>query len=110
MKLPFELQDEVKQFMLATQNNLDNQKELDTFMQMISPSLRNKVTKFIFLDAIASNPVLSGSQEAIDFLISDVSTLLCMPEDRIVGQGEQGDSLFLIAKGECSVWVIDHLR
>ena len=33
-----------------------------------------------------------------------------MPEDRIVGQGEHGDSLFLIAKGECSVWVFNHLR
>ena len=79
-------------------------------MQMISPSLRNKVTKFIFLDSIASNPILSGSQEVIDFLINDVSTFLYMPEDRIVSQGEQGDSLFLIAKGECSVSVIDHMR
>jgi len=96
--------------MMSTQDSLDNQKELDSFMMMISPSLRNKVTKYIFLDAIASNPVLSGSQKVIDFLINDVSTLLYMPEDRIVAQGEQGDSLFLIAKGECSVWVIDHLR
>ena len=110
MKLPVDLQDEVKSFMVSTQDNLDNQKELDSFMQMISPSLRNKVTKHIFLDAIASNPVLSGSQEVIDFLINDVATLLYMPEDKIVCQGEQGDGLFLIAKGECSVYVNDHLR
>ena len=65
MKLSRDLQDEVKQFMLATQNNLDNQTELDSFMQMISPSLRNKVTKHIFLDAIASNPVLGAKKQLI---------------------------------------------
>ena len=43
--------------MVATENNLDTQKELDNFMQMISPSLRNKVTKYIFMDAVASNPI-----------------------------------------------------
>ena len=48
-------------FMLSTENNLDNQKQLDTFMQMISPSLRNKVTKYIFLDAIAANSIFQDT-------------------------------------------------
>jgi len=48
--------------MVATENNLDTQKELDSFMSMISPSLRNKVTKYIFMDAVVSNPIFqSGS-------------------------------------------------
>jgi len=95
---------------MSTHSNLDTQKELDIFMQMVSPSLRNKVTKHIFINAIAANPVLQGSQEAVDFLINDVSTLLYLPEDRIISQGEHGDSIFLIAKGNCSVWVVDHMR
>ena len=57
MKIPEDLQDEVRQFMVSTQNNLDNQKELDSFMQMISPSLRTRVTKYIFMDAVTSNSV-----------------------------------------------------
>lgn len=40
MKLPENLQNSVREFMLSTQSNLDNQKELDQFLNMISPSLR----------------------------------------------------------------------
>eukprot|EP00356_Strombidium_inclinatum_P013672 CAMPEP_0170489970 /NCGR_PEP_ID=MMETSP0208-20121228/8258_1 /TAXON_ID=197538 /ORGANISM="Strombidium inclinatum, Strain S3" /LENGTH=136 /DNA_ID=CAMNT_0010765145 /DNA_START=188 /DNA_END=594 /DNA_ORIENTATION=- len=43
MKLPEFLRDSIRQFMLVTQNNLDSQTELDQFMSMISPSLRNQV-------------------------------------------------------------------
>jgi hypothetical protein len=57
MRLPEELQVEVRDFMIATQMNLDNQKELDNFMTMISPSLRSRVIKHIFLDSLSSNPV-----------------------------------------------------
>jgi len=58
MKLPLELMEEVRDFMMSTHNNLDTQKELDYFMQMISPSLRNKVTKHIFINSISRNPIL----------------------------------------------------
>ena len=75
MKIPEELQDEVRQFMVATQDNLDNQKELDSFMQMISPSLRIKVTKYIFFDAIASNDIFKyAGSDLVDFIISDITT------------------------------------
>lgn len=53
-------------------------------MTMISPSLRTQVTKYIFINAISTNPILSGSQDLIDFLINDVTTLLYVPEDIII--------------------------
>jgi len=88
MKIPGELQEEIRQFMVSTQNNLDNQKELDSFMQMISPSLRNKVTKYILMDAVSANPIFNeGSQDLVDLIINDVSTLLFLPEDTIISQG-----------------------
>ena len=110
MKLPQELQDEIRKFMLETQNNLDNQRELDNFMLMISPSLRTKVVRNIVMDAIKSNPIFSDASNLLDFLINDVSTLLYLPEDNIIRQGQVGNSLLLIAKGDCSVWVKNHRR
>ena len=110
MHLPKQIQTDIREFMITTESNLDTQKELDNFMQMISPSLRNRVTKHIFINAISNNPILSGSQEVIDFLINDVGTLLFLPEDKIFSQGEHGDSIYLIAQGDCSVWVFDHMR
>lgn len=60
IRLPAGIQDEIRNFMLETQNNLDSQKELDSFLQMISPSLRNKVTKHIFMDAVSANSLFAG--------------------------------------------------
>mmetsp|Transcript_3540 Transcript_3540/g.5333 ORF Transcript_3540/g.5333 Transcript_3540/m.5333 type:complete len:150 (+) Transcript_3540:1829-2278(+) len=84
MKLPASLQEEIRAFMTQTSSNLDNQKELDTFMLMISPSLRTKVTKYIFINAIQKNPIFRECLSMIDYLIRDVSTLLFLPEDDII--------------------------
>jgi len=62
------------------------------------------------LNAITKNPIFSDNPDLIDFLINDISTRLCMPEDMVVQQGTAGDSLFLIAQGDCEVWVKDHLK
>ena len=97
--------------MVSTENKLENQKELDNFKMMISPSLRNKVTKYIFMDSVAANPIFQqGSQDLIDFIINDITTQLFFPEDNIIRQGQHGDILYLIAKGDCTVWVRDHMK
>ena len=83
MKLPEELQNSVREFMMTTQNNLDNQKEMDQFLTMISPSLRMEVTQCIFLEAIGKNSIFKG-QDIIDFLVKDISLLLFLPEDSII--------------------------
>ena len=53
---------------------------------------------------------MKGSQSLIDFLLNEVTTLLYQPEDWVVYQGQKGDRLYLIAKGDCTVWVKDHLN
>lgn len=58
--------------MTVTYSNLDNQKELDKFLSIISPSLRKQVTQHILLDAIDKNKVLKGKSEIMEFIINDV--------------------------------------
>ena len=78
---------------------------------MISPSLRKKVTRHIFLDSINQNPIFSQDQEVFDFLINDVHIILFMPEDQIITQGQkEAEYMFFIAKGNCTVWVKDHMK
>ena len=96
--------------MMFTYSNLDNQKELDQFLSIISPSLRLQVTQHIFSNAIESNPIFMGNTEIVDFLINDVQTLLYLPEDAIITQGQFGTNFLFIAKGDCEVWVKDHLK
>ena len=59
MKLPGEIQNEIIDYMMRTQNNLENQQELETFYMMLKPSIRELVTKHIFLGQFNSNPLFS---------------------------------------------------
>ena len=110
MKLPEEIQQKVQQFMMLTQSSLDQQKELDSFLDMLSPSLRLEVTRHIFGEAIASNEVLSGNADLIEFVVYKLNTLLYLPEDSICKQGDVGTQLYFLAKGNCAVWVRDELK
>ena len=107
MKLPEEIQKKVQNYMLYTQSTLDTQKELDAFLDMISPSLSLQVSKHIFSEAIMHNEIFLGNAELTEFIVPKLVTLLYLPEDQICRQGEIGVSLFFLAKGECEVWVKD---
>lgn len=55
MKLPEAIQTEIREFMFTTQNTLDNQKEMNQFVDMLSPSLKNLVMQHIFINAFNRN-------------------------------------------------------
>ena len=74
MKLPEELQGEIREFMMSTYSNLDHQKELNEFYSIISPSLKDQVVNFILTDAITKNETFKGNKELIDYLVNDVTT------------------------------------
>lgn len=54
---------------MVKQNDMDAQQELDNLMQMISPFLRNQVTKHIFLNVLGTVSVFSGSPDIIEFMV-----------------------------------------
>jgi CRP-like cAMP-binding protein len=62
------------------------------------------------LDSISTNPIFQGNQEIFDYLVNDVQILLYMPEDNIITQGQEALSLFFLARGNCTVWVKDHMK
>eukprot|EP00347_Sterkiella_histriomuscorum_P022573 403337973 len=110
MKLPEDLQRKVQDFMMYTQSNLDYQKQLDMFLNMISPSLRLQVTQHIFLIAISKNIIFKGNQELIRFVVHNIITLLYLPEDIIIRQDTKAHHIFFLAQGTCEVWVRDQFR
>jgi len=87
MKLPEDIQRKVQDYLMYTQSTLDNQKELDMFLNMISPSLRLEVTQHIFMNAIENNDNFKGNSQLVDFVVHNITPLLYLPEDNIVRQG-----------------------
>ena len=59
MNIPVDLADSVREFMMATQSNLDAQQELETFLELLNPSLREDVVRHIFMSATQMNSVFN---------------------------------------------------
>lgn len=101
------LQVQITGFLTYSKALLESQEELGAFLQMISPSLRHRVLKHMFSSTLILNPVFNNNMELIDFMSKRFDTQILLPEHSVITQGEQGDDLYAIAKGECKVSVTD---
>jgi hypothetical protein len=97
--VPKQIQQEVIGYLTYTQALLSSQQELETFLTLVSPSLREKVIKYIFSEVLKENNIFAGDDLLIDYLTRKLTTKIFQPEEQIVSQGEEGDKIYFIAKG-----------
>ncbi len=109
LNLPENIQQKVVNFMTFTQNLLDSQKEMQEFLFMISPSLRMEVVKHMFLTVVDTNKYLF-SKELVEFISRYLRVQIFMPEAQVVSEGDSGDTLFFLSKGECEVLIKDERK
>lgn len=107
LSVPVDVQNKVHTYLLYTRSTLDHQKELDTFLTMLSPSLKLEIRRCIFQESVINNKVFGGRVEILDLILQDLTILRFMPEDPICTQGNPGSQVYFIATGTCTVSVID---
>ena len=110
LKLPAMMQDKVREYLFYTQSNLENQRELEDFKTMISPSLRLEVYRQIFMKVLIANPIFGDNPELNELVIEKVITYSYPPEDIIIRQGDAPNALYILSKGELAVMVKDEFN
>ena len=100
LQIPEYIQDQVQKYLDYTQSTSDHQQELDRFLKLISPSLRELVVKHISNQAVKKNPVLKNHPDILNSVLSDLTTLLFTPEDTIIRQMEKPDFIYFVCRGE----------
>ena len=117
MELPKDAQNEVRLYLITTQGTQYEQKQLQEFLKIISPSLNQKVSVEIFTSTVNKNQQLKtaiGSisreqgvkeEELIKPIVQRMETQLSEPDQIIVKQYQEGNAIYLISKGECNVIV-----
>ena len=108
LSLPDKLQVKVTGFLTYSRALLESQEELQWFLQMLSPSLKEKVLKQIFIDTLKRNSLFLNNEGMLDYVTRKLDTRILLPEFNIVNQGEKGSCLYFIAKGEWGVFINDH--
>lgn len=84
IQLSEELQKKVQNFLTVKHSEIENQKDLDNLLSVLSPSLRLMITQHVFLHSISKMFVFEDHHEIIDFIVSNLETLTFMPEQVIV--------------------------
>ena len=90
MKLPAFLQRAVSDYLLQTQNTQDQQKELQEFLEHLSPSLKFKVNVHIFNDVLRNNYIFKDLLEhhdgeiVINFIVKKLKIRLTAPESVLI--------------------------
>lgn len=102
LNIPGELSNSVKYYLSHTYTASNHQKELDSFLSMLSPSLRQKVTNTIF-----KNYVFNDQLEVQTDFLNHLNIKLYLPEDIIIKQEDASLSMYFLARGECNVYVTD---
>lgn len=100
LKIPENIQEDVKSYLTYTQSTLDLQKDLDAFLNMLSPSLKNEVSRVIFHDAIMQNLVYKSHENIVKDMLLDMSTKLALPEETLIRQSDVAKCFYFIARGE----------
>ena len=68
------------------------------------------MTSHIFKAAVKKNDIFQENKELNNYLLKNLQLLLFLPEDEICVQGEEGENLYFISKGECEVYVRDQSK
>ena len=110
LNIPEHIKMDVDTFLNHSQSGLDAQQELDKFLKMLSPSLKKKVSAYIFSDVILKNPLFEGCEDATKAIIQYIEIKLFLPEWEIIRQNEEGNSMFFLARGEWDVYITDQVQ
>ena len=105
LKIPKEIQSDVVGYLIYTEGLLDSQNELETFLSLVSSTLKEKVIKHLFTLTLNDSVVFKGRVLLIDSITKQLSIETYKPEDTIVTQGDNPDNIYFIAKGGCNVYV-----
>lgn len=106
-KLSKDLRGQVVGYLAYTRAMLDSQQELETFLSLVSPSIKERVIKEIFSDVLGKNKIFKNRDQLVDLVTRKLITKIYQPEEIIINQGEDGDKIFFISNGGSNVYVRD---
>lgn len=110
MKLPEDLQLRIFDYLIATQNILEYKDELESFEQIIPPSLQQEVRVRIYCTIVDNNSFFRENPALSQGMTKVFRTRFCQPDEALVMAGEDSDFMYFIATGKCEVEVFDEFK
>lgn len=84
IKLTEGLQKEVQDYLVERYSDIDNQRDLDNLLCLLSPYLRFRITQHVFFNTLSMMRIVEGLPEAIEFVVSNIDILQFMTDEYII--------------------------
>ena len=108
IKLPEQLQDKVINYLMHCQDSPDVQQDIDKFFDLLSPSLKSQILDHLYTKTIKekSRGIFTNCTDIeVAFMVNNLKTLLFLPEDEIIRQGDFGNRMYFISTGYVEVFL-----
>lgn len=104
LKLPEDLQDNVLKYLQYIHETPDVQQDLDKFLALLSPSIKNQILYHQHSAVVKRIEILKQcSSIEISFIVNHLKTLLFLPNDVVIRQGEDSFALYFINRGQIEI-------
>jgi len=80
LKLPPELENKVRDFIITNQSSLESQEELKRFMNLLSPSIKAQVLNHEFYDIVKQQDVFGFDERVTASVLDKISLSLYKPD------------------------------
>jgi CRP-like cAMP-binding protein len=110
MKLPEDLQLRIYDYLMSTHKILEFKDELESFEQMIPPSVRLEVRANIYRGIVQGSSLLRDNAALAEVTTRLFQSVFYQPDESVVSMGEEATCMFFIASGKCQVEAPDQYK
>lgn len=76
------------------------------FLKILSPSLRSSILFHIYKSIIKKIPIFDQcSNIELRFLVNYMKTVIFLPNDEIIRQGDKGTKIYFISRGKVEIFI-----
>jgi DNA-binding transcriptional ArsR family regulator len=92
--------------MFHIQNSPDLHQDLDTFFRILNDPLRKQILYHLH-QSLMKKVTFFKNYTSVEqcFFICKLKPVLFLPDDIVIREGETGDNVYFLNKGELSVWI-----
>ena len=84
----------------------DLQHDMEKFLKLLSPSLKGQVLFHLYKSVIRKIEIFDNCSDIeLRYIVINMKTVIFLPLDMVIRQGESGDNLYFISRGSVDVFL-----
>jgi CRP-like cAMP-binding protein len=79
---------------------------MEKFLRLLSPALKSQILFHMYKGIVRKIEIFdSFSDIELRYIVVNMKTVIFLPLDEIIRQGDSGDSIYFLSRGSCDVFM-----